>query len=281
MRAWPPDGPPRAALEQVHGWLEESGPLGFVPVPIRGLDGRTLREQAGQFWEVTPWMPGAADPGPRPSPRRVAAGFSALAAFHQRLAHHQSTGTSPGLNARLRELGALTGGGFARLASVLERQEADPVAGLARRWVEVARAEAPPILHALRRAAGRDVERQPCLRDARPDHILFDGDRVSGLVDYGAMGMDSVAADLARLASEWIGRDPELRAVGFDAYAALRPVGPVETALIDVFERSASLLGPGHWVRWHFLDGRTFDDPTAVARGLEKGLRRLRPGPGG
>src|SRR4051794_28008121 len=56
-RAWPPDGPDHARLEAIHGWLFEAGSLGFVPVPIRGLDGRTVRQRSGRLWEVSPWMP--------------------------------------------------------------------------------------------------------------------------------------------------------------------------------------------------------------------------------
>jgi len=222
-------------------------------------------------------MPGAALTDALVTPRHLGAAFSALAAFHRRLAHHVSKGTSPGLQARLRELEWLIGGGFSQIGRVLARHDADPVTGMARRWVEVARAQAPPFLETLKRAAGVNVERQPCLRDARPEHFLFDGGRVAGLVDFGAMGFDSVAADLARLASEWSGRDHAPRSVGLDAYAAVRPLGPDETSLIEVFERSAALLGPGHWVRWHYLDGRSFEDPLAVTHGLEKGLRRLLP----
>ena len=48
---------------------------------------------------------------------------------------------------------------------------------------------------------------QPCLRDARPEHFLFDGDQLSGLVDFGAMAVDSVVGDLARLIGEWLDDD--------------------------------------------------------------------------
>src|SRR6185437_2387218 len=119
-------------------------------------------------------------------------------------------------------------------------------------------------------AAGATVDRQPCLRDVRPDHLLFTGERLTGLVDYGAMGVDTVAVDLARLMAEWLGRDRALRAGALDAYASVRPIDAAETALIDAFERSSALLGGGHWVRWHFLEGREFEDPSAVVRGLEK-----------
>lgn len=40
---------------------------------------------------------------------------------------------------------------------------------------------------------------QPCIRDIWHDHVLFDGDRVTGLIDFGAMQIDTPATDIARL----------------------------------------------------------------------------------
>ncbi len=276
-RAWPSDGPPLALLETIHGWLAESALLAFVPVPVRGLDGRTLYEESGCFWEVTPWMPGGAETDRLPTHGQVRAGFEALAAFHQRLACHATRARSPGLQARRREVEWLLNDGLAVFRSTIDLQPGSRLAELARRWIEAASVEAPKILHSLQLEADRVIACQPCLRDVRPDHLLFTGDRLTGLVDFGAMGYETVAADLARLASEWLGRDRSLRALAFDAYHAIRPISAEETALIEVFEWSSALLGASHWIRWHFLEGRRFEDPSAVERGLEKGLDRLHP----
>ena len=265
-------------MEQIHHWLTETDRLGFVPVPIRGRDGRTLYDHSGRYWELTPWMSGTAGSDDRPSQGRVIAGFAALAAFHQRLARHTVRGLSPGLNSRLREVDWLMKGGFAEFNRVLDLHPLDPINRVARDWVGEASMVASRVHDALSREAGLSVELQPCLRDVRPDHFLFTDDRVTGLVDFGAMGTDSVSTDLARLSSEWLGPDRTLRASGLDAYHAIRPLGPEEISLIDVFEQSAALLGAGRWVRWHFLEGRKFEEPSAVLRGLKKGLERLKLG---
>ena len=98
---------------------------------------------------------------------------------------------------------------------------------------------------------------------------------MTGLIDFGAMAIESVAADLARLLGDWVGPDTNARAEALDAYASVRPLEAAEIALLDVFEDSSALLGAGHWVRWHFLEGRRFDDPSSVAGGIERGLQRL------
>ncbi len=115
---------------------------------------------------------------------------------------------------------------------------------------------------------------QPCLRDARPEHLLFTGDRVTGLVDFGAMAIESVAADLSRLLADWVDGERPARADALDAYSAVRSLDDAESDLLRVFEDSADLLGGGHWVRWHFVEGRVFNDPEAVLKGLERGADR-------
>src|SRR5512135_464064 len=248
-RAWPVDGPPHAAIEQIHRWLGEASGLGFVPVPLAALDGRTLHAQGGRLWEVAPWLAGTAAPSP-PPPSRLRAGFAALAAFHQSLRSDRTRGPSPGLQDRLHEVEILLGGGLTALDRVLGQASADPLAAPAKRWLALARWTTPRLVESLRRASGCVVALQPCLRDARPDHLLFEGDRVTGLVDFGAMAVDSVAADLARLLAEWVGADRAARAEALSAYASVRPLDEVEMPLIDAFESSAALLGAAHWVCW-------------------------------
>lgn len=275
LRAWPPDGPDVEAIRRIHGWLAGLRHLGFVPVPLPDREGRTVRVEGGSCWQVEPWMPGEAEVGRPPREDRVRSGFAALAALHAGLSAHRSVGPSTGLAARWREAEALRAGGFDALEESLRRTPDGPERVLAGRWVGRARGLVPAVVEELRREASRPVAVQPCLRDARPGHFLFSGSVLTGLVDFGAMAVESPAADLARLLSEWLGGDRAGRAAALDAYDRVRPLDPECSRLIGVFERSAALLLGGHWARWHFLEGRVFDDRDAVRLGLERGLARL------
>jgi homoserine kinase type II len=278
LRAWPPHGPGRAELEQVHRWLSCTAGLGFIPVPIPDVRGRTLQDHDGRTWELAPWLAGAADPSRPPAPARMRAAFAGLAAFHLRLGGQRREGVSPGLGRRHEAVVHLLDGGLGALERAIGRadgpDESDRRAP-ARRWIRLARAVAPRLRDPLRRAAGCVVNLQPCLRDARPEHFLFEGERFSGLVDFGAMGVDCVAGDLARLIGEWLDGAAAARAEALDAYRRVRPLDAGEAALIGAFEASAALLIGEHWVRWHYLEGRRFDDPGAVAAGLARGLGHL------
>ena len=271
-RAWPADGPDLAAVETIHGWLGRAHHLPFVAVPIAALDGRTATPLDGRTWEVAPWLDGG--PVAEPKAGVLRGGFEALARFHLALESLGVEGRSPGLARRLDELDRLATSSGGRLDHALGAAQG-PLADQARGWLEQARRLAPTVADLVRPAAGITTRLQPVLRDARPDHLLFQADRLTGLVDYGAMGLDPVAADLSRLLAGWLGEDRSPRAEAIAAYHAIRPLGPADDALIAALERSSALLGGGRWAIWHFVEGRRFQDPSAVSRGLTAGLERL------
>ncbi len=278
LRAWPSDGPIRAHLEQVHRWLALTVGLGLIPGPIPDRGGRTLQEYDGRFWELTRWLPGEPDRSCPPASGRLRSAFAALAALHERLAAERREGSSTGLVHRYQSTVHLIQGGLDTLEQAVARAgEPDEAQcrDTAMRWVGLARIVAPRLVEPLRESAGRVTILQPCLRDARPEHFLFEGDRVSGLVDFGAMDVDCVAGDLSRLIVEWLDGDRSARSEALAAYESVRPLEVAEAALIGAFESSSALLIGEHWVRWHYLEGRRFDDPRAVTSGLVRGLQHL------
>jgi Phosphotransferase enzyme family len=277
LRAWPSHGPGRKHVEQLHRWLFMASELGFVPVPVRDRAGRSLQEWGGTLWEVTPWLPGVPDFSCPPLGEHLRFAFSGLALFHQRLGSEQANELSAGLRRRHDEISHLIEGGFDTLETAIMRQsDADSAhRRAALGWLSLARNLAPRAVEPLTRASNLVIPVQPTVRDARPEHFLFDGERLSGLVDFGAMGVDSVAGDLARLIGEWTGGDATARREALASYERVRPLDPTEVELIAVFEAGTALLIGERWVRWHFIEHRTFDDPQAVSSGLARGLQRL------
>src|SRR5262249_20661804 len=258
-------------LEQVHQWLRLAEDLDFVPAPLADRSGRTLQEHEGGFWELARLMPGAAEVARPPAPARLRSALAAMAAFHQRLGVERRTGISPGLGHRHEAVAHLLRGGFDSLERAI-RASRDKARPMAMRWLGLARVVAPRLSAPLREAAGRPAPLQPCLRDARPEHFLFEGDRVTGLVDFGAMGVDCVAGDLARLMGEWLDKDPTARAEALAAYERIRPLDAGEGALIDAFASSSALLIGEHWIRWHYIERRRFDEPSALVQGIARRL---------
>ena len=230
-----------------------------------------------------------------------------MAAFHQRLAGERRDGVSPGLGQRHEAIAHLLRGGFDALERAIEpaadlpQDEARP---MALRWLTLARAIAPQLLEPLREAAGRTVPLQPCLRDARPEHFLFEGDRVTGLVNFGAMGVDCVAGDLARLMGDWLDGDPSARAEALAAYERIRPldrrrgrpdrrlrvvVGPAHRRALDSLalhrrppvRRPARPSRKGSPVAWNTSSGWSAARPSVSPRGIRRPTsgRSGSPGP--
>jgi homoserine kinase type II len=111
------------------------------------------------------------------------------------------------------------------------------------------------------------------------DHVLFEGEIVSGLVDYGSVKRDHVSVDLARLLGSLLGECRSLSSFGLaqsglweEALMAYREVHPLSDGaleLVQVLDRTGTVLGLTNWLRWLYREGRTFDDYTAVARRME------------
>lgn len=274
-RAWPEAGMEPERLRRIHADLLRARGLGFIPVPEPDSHGETVQYAEGRLWEVDPWLPGAADLSRPPHPARLAAGFAGLAALHDVLSWDRTTGPSASLRIRASELHGLIHGGFEDMQAAVLRAPNDPSSEPALRWLGLARTLAPRFTHRVAAAASRSWNLQVCLRDVRPDHFLFEGERLTGVVDFGSMGFDRVEGDLARLLGEWVGDDRRARGDGLAAYSAVRRLDDASTSLIATFEIANALLGASHWIRWHFVDGRVFDDALAVGRGIERGIERL------
>lgn len=276
LRAWPP-GTTLDRVARAHGWLRSTSGLPFVARPIATRSGTTAVESGGLCWDLAPWLPGEPTAGIPPS-ACVRSGFVGLAELHVRLSRLDArVGPSPGLAARRDELQALIAGGFDLLATGVATRPGDPCTPDALDWLGLARRLAPGVLATATAAAVICLPLQPSLRDARPEHFLFTGDELTGLVDFGAMDVESPAGDLARLAGEWLPRAEcgPLRAVGLAAYAAVRPIAAGEAEAAAAFEDLADLLIAERWIRWRFLEGRRFEE-SAYAAGIARGLSRLR-----
>lgn len=278
LRAWPLGGPwDRPRLERIHGWLARSRPVGLTAIPIASLRGSAiLEDQAGRWLELAPWLDGLADLRRPPPVAKLQAGFLGLAQLHRVWAGLTIAQPSEGLAQRLAELDEWRRFGFGELKDRLKLLPDVDEVRPARRWLTLAEPLAREIEPELRRAAASPIAAQPCLCDVHGAHLLFEGDRLTGIVDYGAMAIDNVARDLARLLAEWAGPNPEDRRQALDAYTTARPLSPLELRLIPLFERSGSLLSGGRWVRRRWLGTQPQAQPDpAASEGLGRSVRRL------
>jgi Ser/Thr protein kinase RdoA (MazF antagonist) len=207
--------------------------LDFVPALVPAQSGSTVVEHAGRCWELMQWMPGRADFHAAPSREKLRAAAEALARLHLAWGRHASPGVAecPGVRRRL------------DAASGLPR--IDPFADPLQRELAFWLPQASAILEGVPR-----VGLQPVLRDVWHDHLLYEGDALTGLVDYASLALDSVAVDLARMLGSLIEDDEASWDFALTAYRKLRPLSDDEERLARALDRAGVIAALANWHRW-------------------------------
>jgi Ser/Thr protein kinase RdoA (MazF antagonist) len=277
LKRWPAEHPDAERLRSIHRVLAAVHAIGFqrIPLAIPNLRGETFVELDDHRWELTPWLPGEADQPQQlsqPSPPvRIDAALTALAEFHVAAGRGdklQSTAAAPGLLSRTEQLKNLLAGEIDRLCREIEQNKAcwPELAERSKPLVADFRRVAPNVHGSLADLTNLQVPIQPCIRDVHRDHVLFVGDQVTGIVDFGSMKSDSVACDVARLLGSMAIDDRALWDRGLAAYEQIRPLADAERSLIAAYDQTAVLLSGIHWLQWVFAEGRQFDCRDAVLR---------------
>jgi homoserine kinase type II len=293
LRRWPDGQMNYKRLSWIHRMLRDArqSELAFVPDLVSSKRGGTCVEDDGTFWQLETWLPGEADLSDPPSITKVAAAVESLARFHAAvagdyLADPWKCGSSPALGDRAELLDEMLNGGVAQIRnSSAFSAPRHPWAGIAVAawpWLNAIRDRAERMQNEL--APYRKVVRplQPVIRDVTRDHVLFTGNTVTGLVDYGAMSLDHVTVDLARLAGSyglaWFSAD--YRAVvdcvceTYRASKHARRLTDEEREEIVLLDRSGVLVAAYRWLRWIFVEERSFSDPQAVSDRIRKLIAR-------
>ena len=278
LRAWPA-GFHTQRISFIHHCMTHARAAGltFTPRLFPTAAGTTAVEHAGRLWELQEWLPGEADYHRAPSPAKLRAAVAALARLHlcwQSLS--PASVACPAIERRLnivREWQTLVQTGWRPLPPA-----DDPVGPAAERAWRLLPGRIDAIPERLKRWADRAWPLQPCLCDVWHDHVLFDGDRVTGLIDYGAMKIDHPAVDLARLLGSLVEDDPDGWAAGLAAYRDVRPLSADEAELARALDATGAVAAAAVWLRWLYHDGKEFEDRAAAGRRLEEILGRLERG---
>lgn len=275
LRAWPTGKTREDHLRLIHQ-AQNLCKLPFVPRLWRTRNKDCYVRRGEQFWEVSDWMPGHAGFHLQPSDERLFAAMRALAAIHESLQHAEArVGPCPGVEriiAGFRAWRDLVQSGWKpdfRLPYPYEIHERG------RRAWNILLGGALTAEYSLHGWAERPVPIQLCLCDVWHDHILYTGNEVTGLIDFGAVKIDCVAVDLARLLGSLIPDETERMNRALAVWSALRPAPRTVLELVPVIDRAQVAVGLANWVRWIYLDKRPFSDERQVVRRMDALLRRV------
>src|SRR5262245_19528022 len=276
LRRWPTAHPTVDRLRQIHAILElVVSQLPVVACPLRTGRGSTFIEHVGHLWELSHWLPGAADYHARPSRERLRAAMRVLARFHELAARYERRkGAAPALVDRQRRLAGMREQRFTLIERALRRPLGNEIDNRAIRLMAIAgeALQPPRLVESL--AAAPELVLQPAIRDIHHDHVLFIGDEVSGLIDFGAMRIDTPLTDLARLVGSLAGDDREARRFALDVYSELRPLNHEERRLVDVLDESGIVLGALNWLMWLYVERRDMGAVEPIAKRLDELLAR-------
>lgn len=275
----------RDRLAPIHALLGRLAAAGApTPSPQAAPSGDTLLEHDGHCWELSPWLPGEADYWVDSRPSKLAAALEALARLHLAAASAPPSirpfarFVHPAIARRLEGLEQLRSGGLVELRQRINQLPPGAERDRAGEVLDLAAKAAPAEIDKARRWRRVELPLQWCHRDVWHDHVLFTGEQVTGIIDFGAASWDTPAVDVSRLLGSLAGDDPLAWRDGLAAYEAIRPLDAQEREAVDFLDSSAVLLSPLNWIRWlHAPDSQplAFDRPAAIAR-LSRQIVRLR-----
>lgn len=265
LRAWP-EQTSTAQLLIIHDamHLARSSGLEIVPEISSTRSSDTFVASVLRLWDLSTWMPGRANFHDRPSEIRLREACSALAVLHnaweKKGIYHA---LCPAVTRRLDGYKQ-----WNQLADLSWPLESDRARHVVQRWM-------PAVPEALARWRDATLPTQLCLCDIWHDHLLFEEEKLTAILDYGEVKLDHVAVDVARMLGSLIGDNETGWKTGLDAYRVVRSFSRAEEELAHVLDRTGTLLGAANWLRWLHVEKRSFDDINAAKARLLTLVERM------
>jgi Ser/Thr protein kinase RdoA (MazF antagonist) len=231
LKAWPRDDVSAEHLRETHAWMRHAELLSFVPRVLLTKTGDSVVVDGPWLWDIVTWMPG--EPSLRnPTPVQLAAAGRAVAQLHVCWqTSMRRTGPCPAVQRRCEAL--------KRIPNLAPSPARDLVA--------LVRHLQAPSFNALS-PWHSSFPLQPCLCDLRAEHVLFTGDNVSGLIDFGSAKIDYPMVDLARLLGDCFGGDTSRWQPFLDAYHSIRPLSPADHLLMSALEQTGAVIALLTWI---------------------------------
>ena len=210
-------------------------------------------------------MPGSPLPF-QSSSREIEQGLDAISSFHASVGSiHRATARPPAVLTRLQRCDTIINSNLIlQIDKAANTKECKPRhAALANRTIELWNSHHQPIRQLLYEASATPVPLQWVLRDCHREHVLFTDDngdlRTSGIIDFDAARIDTVATDLARyLGSFDLNQSTSSVMDMLAASLANRPLSEKERVLVPLLIRSTCLIAAVNWGQWLCVDGQRF-----------------------
>lgn len=247
VRRWPP-GVTLERVRQIEHFLRHLRSRGIDAVPAPwDLDGAMpLADAHGRVWSIETWINGSSVAEDSIDAVRLHAVVQLLTAIH-----HQSRELGVHCQVPLavrRRAGRLAELPQALSALVRRAGRIEPFASAVDELRNYADRRLPP----LRAAYGELVTQpQPCwmvIRDLHRQHVLYQGQRLAGIVDFDAVRVDTPLADLARLLGSLLLDDLAMYREAVRWYFAPARPEAAQLRLVDLLDEATALCAAVYWL---------------------------------
>lgn len=215
-----------AELPWFLGLMEHLSGRGITcPQPVRGRDGESLRHLCGRLACITTFLPGH-------WPRRISPGHCGAVGEALAVLHLAGTGYAPP------RANALGPAGWAPLLARCGEATNTVAPGL--------RAELEAALAHVLATWPHELPHGHIHADLFPDNAFFEGDRLTGIIDFYFAATDLLAYDLAVCLNAWcfdgdLHPCPARTRALLAGYELVRPLEPAERAALPVLCQGAAL----------------------------------------
>jgi aminoglycoside phosphotransferase (APT) family kinase protein len=238
LKRWPATHTPER-MRLVHERMQ-SVPYEFVPRLMPSHAGLHVIVHAAHCWDVTAWVDGTPDLLDAPSTARLRSAAQAISMLHDHWPGDRSTLRPCSTVARrLTLLGEWDRTRFRFDGSADEVREVESTLAVVHRLFARTVAE-------LRRAEPLRGRMVPIHGDFWPENVLFNGDNVSGVLDYGNVGFDHPEVDLGRLFADVPGWDRTFIATAVEAYNSNAPYD-LSVPLVELLATSGRACSLANW----------------------------------
>ena len=291
LRGWPPQSLSAdrlSGLHQFQKFLFDRG-LTQVSVPVPASDGRTIASVETRFWQLEPWMPGSANFLSEPNDEKLKSVMHLLARLHlnaeQFAVSDQAAqwfsvtpaATCPAVIERVRLLEQWNDTSSETISRLIQNKSLpESLKQQLREIVELFQSRSHSVQSGLHEQLSYQYRLLPCLRDLWSDHVLFTGNEVSGLIDFGACRSENPMIDLSRLLGSYFVDDEEKYRQAMEWYGEIRSIAHHERKLFSALDLSQRLLAGMTWIERLVFAGEQSADWSSVSRRLSEIIPRMR-----
>jgi hypothetical protein len=276
-------------------WQAEFEGIEFIPLPRETTDHRGFVIFDGSYWELLPWVSGVEEPPPiltigfeeeiptdismtveqyenmAIQPFRIVSAMMALAQFHIAVSTFpipdSSVGNSERVKNMLKKWRRWIDGGFNELYHAIRERWSVAVSELLINFAETglrfqnnAIAHSGQIMTDIVRSSRLMVQIQPTIGNCCLRHLRFDCKGVCGMIDFKAIGVDSVVIDVASLLGSMANPDTEGWKLGLRAYQRIRQLDDYEIFMLKSLYHSTILIEGLDYLADFFLKGKPMNE---------------------